>query len=51
MISGYNSELYNKHLSKWNKKSIKASTEFGGTANEIIWMNYKNSYEQLKMAE
>ncbi len=39
MISGYHSELYEKHLSDWYIYSFK-STIRKQTATEVIWMNY-----------
>lgn len=47
MISGYDSELYNRILKGWRKESINSQSLQGGLRHEVIWMNY---YEgQLKM--
>lgn len=49
MISGYDNELYSKYLSKWNKKTIKQTTEFHKTKIETIWMNYNPPFEQMEI--
>jgi DNA adenine methylase len=40
IISGYDNELYNEHLSNWHIEHKKASVENGATRIETIWMNY-----------
>lgn len=49
MVSSYDNELYDQELKGWFKKSISATTEFGGSAEEVIWMNYEPPMEQLKL--
>lgn len=39
MILGYPSELYEKHLGKWNKKEMPVQTR-GGIRMLCAWMNY-----------
>ena len=40
MISGYDSELYNKYLKDWNRVEMKNCAEQGKPRMEVIWMNY-----------
>ncbi len=40
MISGYESEMYNDYLRRWNKKAIDSCAEYGKPRKEIVWMNY-----------
>lgn len=44
MVSGYNSELYNKYLYDWNVTSFPSMTR-GGLAEEFVWMNYPTPVE------
>lgn len=48
MISGYESDLYNKYLTSWKKEYLKSSAEYNGTRQEVVWMNYEY-YSQLSM--
>ena len=48
MISGYESDLYNKYLTSWKKEYLKSSAEHNGTRQEVVWMNYEY-YSQLSM--
>lgn len=41
MISGYESEMYNEYLNKWNKKVFKSFAEHGKIRTEVIWMNFE----------
>ncbi|MDR2897508.1 MAG: DNA adenine methylase [Spirochaetaceae bacterium] len=41
IISGYDNDLYNSHLSKWIKDTISSVDEKGSNRMECIWMNYK----------
>ena len=41
MISGYESDLYNEYLSKWEKKEFSSCAEHGKPRLETVWMNYK----------
>lgn len=41
MISGYESDLYDKYLSKWNKVELKSCAAYHGTRTEVLWMNYE----------
>lgn len=40
MISGYETELYNDYLQRWNKSNFNACAEFGLARTETIWFNY-----------
>ena len=41
MISGYESEMYNEYLKKWNKVAFKNCAEYGKSRTEVVWMNYE----------
>lgn len=41
MISGYESDLYNEYLSKWEKTQFSSCAEFGKPRLETVWLNYK----------
>lgn len=43
MISGYDSEMYNKYLKDWNRAEIKSCAENGKKRIEVVWMNYKTA--------
>ena len=47
MISGYESELYNDYLAKWEKRQFSSCAEHGKPRTETVWMNYK---EDLQMS-
>ena len=47
MISGYESELYDDYLIKWEKKQFSSCAEHGKPRMETVWMNYK---EDLQMS-
>lgn len=40
MISGYDNDLYNEILYKWNKVQKRTCAECGVTRIETLWMNY-----------
>jgi len=40
IISGYDNELYNKHLEKWNKSLKISIDEAGNKRTECLWFNY-----------
>lgn len=44
MISGYDSELYNRMLSKWRKVSFTGVSRAGATT-EVVWMNFDEPLE------
>ncbi len=48
MISGYESDMYNKYLSGWHRQYFKSCVEHGKTRQEVIWMNYSFN-EQLEL--
>jgi site-specific DNA-adenine methylase len=39
-ISGYASDLYERRLTGWRQITFQARTRGGGSATEILWMNY-----------
>lgn len=41
MISGYESDMYNDYLFKWNKKYFISCAEHSGTRKETVWINYE----------
>ena len=41
VISGYESDLYNRRLAGWYKDSTQSQTTSAELATEIIWMNYE----------
>jgi DNA adenine methylase len=41
ILSGYDNEMYNDMLPKWEKKTMNVLAEGGKIAQEVIWMNYK----------
>lgn len=41
MLSGYESEMYNDYLSKWEKKQFSSCAGQGKPRIETVWMNYK----------
>ncbi len=41
MISGYESEMYNDHLSDWEKRQFRSCAEHGKPRIETVWMNYE----------
>ena len=49
IVSGYESEMYNSTLKGWHKEKKKVNTEMGGSATEVIWMNYEPPVKQLRM--
>lgn len=40
MISGYESDLYNRYLSSWTVYQFQSQTRGGRTATETVWTNY-----------
>jgi DNA adenine methylase len=50
LISGYDCELYNNMLPRWNKSSLPVKAEGGRDAIETIWMNYKPN-KQISLFE
>lgn len=45
MISGYDSDLYNRFLPEWRKITYKAPTRGGTWAIECLWMNFAKPLE------
>lgn len=40
MLSGYDSDMYNRRLSNWRRAEFDAITRAGTVAREVLWMNY-----------
>lgn len=51
IISGYESDLYNRELSGWYKDSILCRTTSAEKAVETIWMNYVPPQDQISIFE
>jgi len=50
MLSGYDSDMYNDYLKKWNKSKFDATAEHGLKRTEILWSNYDSVGQmQLKL--
>jgi len=48
ILSGYDSELYNKTLQGWNMAEIKTTAQMGLKRTEKIWFNFPNpNHEQM----
>lgn len=45
MISGYESDMYNDYLTRWNKEYFRSCAEHGGTRQEVVWMNYEQNMQ------
>lgn len=41
LLSGYDSDLYNRRLSNWEKVEFSATAEKGLPRTEILWMNFQ----------
>jgi DNA adenine methylase len=42
LISGYDNELYNTYLGKWNKSQNISVDEAGNKRTECLWFNYNS---------
>lgn len=49
MISGYESELYDRYLSGWKKEYFSSCAESGRPRQEVVWMNYDPPQKQISM--
>ncbi len=49
VISGYESDLYNRRLAGWHKDSVQSQTTSSEMATETIWMNYDPPMEQISI--
>lgn len=47
LLSGYDSELYNKQLRNWERVEFAATAEHGLPRTEILWMNYQPKKQLL----
>lgn len=45
MISGYETELYDRYLCGWEKRQFRSCAEGGGVRMETVWMNYRQDYQ------
>lgn len=48
MISGYESQMYNSYLKKWNKCTLNSCAEHGRPRTEVVWMNYRETQLSLE---
>lgn len=51
IISGYESDLYNRRLAGWYKDSTQSRTTSTAMATETIWMNYEPPAQQLSLLD
>ena len=47
LLSGYDSNLYNKRLTNWERVEFSATAEKGLPRTEILWMNYQPKKQLL----
>lgn len=47
MLSSYESDMYNKYLKDWNKRTFNSCAEHGKTRTEVVWMNYSDGQMSL----
>lgn len=47
LISGYNSDLYQKYLKGWNSDTVSAFDESGNKRTECLWFNYDTIQREL----
>ena len=45
MISGYESEMYNRYLNGWHKEYFMSCSDGGSPRKEVVWMNYKQDMQ------
>ena len=48
MISGYESDMYNRYLPGWRKAYFKSCADGGRARQEVVWMNYEQ-YTQMAL--
>lgn len=48
ILSGYDSDLYNRRLSNWNHLEFAATAEKGLPRTEVLWMNFQPT-QQLEL--
>lgn len=48
LLSGYDSELYNKQLKNWERVEFAATAEHGLPRTEVLWMNFQPK-QQLEL--
>ena len=51
VISGYDSDLYNRRLAGWYRDETKSQTTSAEMATEVIWMNYEPPARQYSIFE
>ena len=47
LLSGYDSDLYNKRLANWERVEFSATAEKGLPRTEVLWMNYQPKKQLL----
>lgn len=47
LLSGYDSDLYNKRLANWKRMEFSATAEKGQPRTEVLWMNYRPKKQLL----
>lgn len=46
MISGYESDMYDRYLTDWHRVELTSCAEHHGTRKEILWMNYEEKCQR-----
>lgn len=49
LISGYDSDLYNKALEGWTRKEISVLAQTATKRREVLWMNTEPEYQQMQL--
>ena len=49
VLSGYDSELYNKALKGWHRDETNAIAQTSETRREVIWMNFEPPAKQTRL--
>lgn len=49
LLSGYENEMYNDHLSSWSKVQKDTNAENGLARTETLWMNYDTKIRQISL--
>lgn len=41
LVSGYDTELYNRELAEWHREEIQTYSQICSKKTEVLWMNFK----------
>lgn len=50
ILSGYETELYNRMLQGWNKYETVSYSQVCSKKREVIWMNYDPPAKQMELS-